>query len=225
MFEKLIYSGIVFMGFFAIMNPLMAVSIFLALTVKESQDKIKNIAFKSTLTAFVIVVIFAVAGNLLLKLFGVSFTALRLVGGVVVALIGYDMLQGKQSAFIQSPNGTQKEEILEETSEKVGDEDSVAITPLGIPLLAGPGVIITAMNFSSGGFANLAITIGTFGLLCVITYFVFLSGKKIKTAIGEPAMKVITRMMGLILAVIGAQMLIEGTYSAIREFHSVNYFL
>lgn len=220
MFEKLIYSGIVFMGFFAIMNPLMAVSIFLTLTVKESQDKIKNIAFKSTLTAFVIVVIFAVAGNLLLKLFGVSFTALRLVGGVVVALIGYDMLQGRQSAFIQSTNGAK-----EEASEKVGDEDSVAITPLGIPLLAGPGVIITAMNFSSGGFANLAITIGAFGLLCVITYFVFLSGKKIKKAIGEPAMKVITRMMGLILAVIGAQMLIEGVYSAIREFHSVNYFL
>jgi len=104
------------------------------------------------------------------------------------------------------------------------EEGSVAITPLGIPLLAGPGVIITAMNFSAGGWANCIITIFSFGLLCIITYFVFVFGKKIKKIMGTSILKVITRMMGLILAVIGIQMLIDGTYSAVREFQAVNYF-
>lgn len=204
MFEKLIYASVVFAGFLAIMNPIASISIFLSLTSQYGEEKVKSIAFKSTLTALFIVILFSLAGYFLLSFFGVTFTALRLTGGILVAIIGYEMLQGKQSAF----NNPSDDE----------EEGSIAITPLGIPLLAGPGVIITAMNFSSGGFINCAITIIAFGLLCVITYFVFIFGKQIKQIIGTSILKVMTKMMGLILAGIGIQMIIEGIYSAIREF-------
>lgn len=204
MFEKLIYASVVFAGFLAIMNPIASISIFLSLTSQDNEEKVKKIAFKSTLTALLIVILFSLAGYFLLSFFGVTFTALRLTGGILVAIIGYEMLQGKQSAV----NRPSEEE----------EEGSIAITPLGIPLLAGPGVIITAMNFSSGGFVNCMITIISFGLLCLITYFVFIFGKQIKQLIGTSILNAMTKMMGLILAGIGIQMIIEGIYSAIREF-------
>lgn len=216
MFEKIIYAGVVFMGFSAIMNPFSGISIFLTLTANEDEQNSKKIARISTITAFTIVVIFAVAGHLLLDLFGVSFTALRLSGGILVAIIGYEMLQGKPS-LINNPSKKSMEKTIKE-------EGSVAVTPLGIPLLAGPGVIITAMNFSTGGIVNLCITIFAFALLCLITYLFFIRGKQIKEIIGLNVLKALTRMMGLILVVIGTQMFIEGIYSAVQEFPKINYF-
>lgn len=212
MIEKLIYASVVFTGFLAIMNPIAAISIFLTLTHQENEEDVKKIAFHSTLTAFLIVVVFSLAGHLLLKFFGVTFTALRLTGGILVALIGYEMLQGRQSNVSKPSKDTNKE------------EGSVAITPLGIPLLAGPGVIITAMNFATGAIINYFTTILAFGLLCIITYYVFIFGKQIKNALGSNTLKVITKMMGLILTVIGMQMFIEGIYSAVREFQALQYF-
>jgi len=212
MIEKLIYASVVFAGFLAIMNPIASISIFLSLTDNESDEQVKKIAFQSILTAFLIVVIFALVGHYLLKFFGISFTALRITGGILVAIIGYEMLQSNQSSFNR---------ISEKTSDE--EESSVAITPLGIPLLAGPGVIITAMNFSAGGIINLIITILAFLLLCVITYFVFIFGKEIKTIVGANILRVMTKLMGIILTVIGTQMFIEGTYRAIIEFKSFVY--
>lgn len=216
MFEKLIYAGIVFTGFVAIMNPIACISIFLTLTHGEEEEEAQKTALHSVITAFTIVVIFSVAGHFLLNFLGISFTALRLAGGLLVGLIGYEMLQGKHST-VNKPS----KESLEKT---IKEESSVAITPLGIPLLAGPGIIVTAMNFSAGGFANLLITISAFGLLCIITYFVFIWGKQIKKILGESALKVLTKMMGLILIFIGTQMFIEGVYSAVQDFLKANYF-
>lgn len=210
MFEKFIYAGVVFVGFIAIMNPIAAIPIFLTLTGGADEDTTKLIAFRATMTAFLIVVLFSVAGQLVLQLFNVSFTALRLTGGILVAIIGYDMLNGKLSAVSQPLKAAMQKPIEEDIS--------VAITPLGIPLLAGPGVIITAMNFASSGYVNLIITICSFGVLCLITYYALIYGKKIKKIVGASVLKVITSMMGLILAVIGMQMLIQGVYEVGNHF-------
>jgi multiple antibiotic resistance protein len=96
---------------------------------------------------------------------------------------------------------------------------SIAVTPLALPIMAGPGTIATAMNYSAhGGLAEVSITIAAFAVLCIITYAFFVSGQKLVEYIGEGAIQVITRMMGLILAVIGIQMVIEGVYGAIHMF-------
>lgn len=216
MIEKFIYAGTVFMGFSAIMNPISAVSIFLTLTMNEDEESAKKIAKQSTLTAFLIVVCFAIAGNAFLNFFGISLTALRLAGGIIVGLIGYEMLNGHRSTANEPTD-----ETLERT---IKEEGSVAITPLGIPLLSGPAVIITAMNFSAGNISNIFITISAFLLLCIITYFIFIFGKQIKQALGTSALKVVTKMMGLILAVIGMQMLLDGVYSAVKDFQGMTLF-
>lgn len=216
MIEKFVYAGTVFMGFAAIMNPISAVSIFLTLTMEENEDSARKIAFQSTLTAFLIVVCFAIAGNAFLNFFGISLTALRLAGGILVGLIGYEMLNGNHSNSNEPAN-----ETLDHTIKKEG---SIAITPLGIPLLSGPAVIITAMNFSAGNISNIFMTIFAFLVLCIITYFIFIFGKQIKQTLGTNSLKVVTKMMGLILSVIGMQMILDGIYSAIKDFQGMTLF-
>lgn len=216
MLEKLIYTGIVFAGFLAIMNPIAGIPIFLTLTKGDTEVDARKIAFHSTLTAFSIVVVFSVAGHYLMQFFGISLAALRLAGGILVGIIGYEMLLGKQSNVSEPTKQT-----IEQTKK---EESSVAISPLGTPLLAGPGVIITAMNFSAGGFANLIITILAFGLLCAITYFVFIWGKVIKKLLGVNFLIVLTKMMGMILIFIGTQMFVEGVYNAIQAFPKSSHF-
>jgi multiple antibiotic resistance protein len=84
-----------------------------------------------------------------------------------------------------------------------------------MPILAGPGTIATAMNFSAGGgIMEMVVTIAMFGLLCGLTYIFFVFGEKLVTYIGASALGVITRLMGLILAVIGTQMVIKGLHGA-----------
>ncbi|EDM69037.1 hypothetical protein PE36_20570, partial [Moritella sp. PE36] len=118
-----------------------------------------------------------------------------------VFLVGYHMLQGKSSKL--------------HTAEDNNDSD-VAVSPLAVPLLAGPGTIATAMNYSSaGGWGEIIITISAFAILCLITFVCFIFSSKIISAIGESGLSIVTRLMGLILAVIGVEMLIGGVTDVI----------
>ncbi|RJX66533.1 MarC family protein [Vibrio sinensis] len=208
--KELVLHGItVFMGFFAIMNPIANIPIFLSLTADEERETVKSIAFRSVFLAFIIISVFAISGKVIFDLFGITLYALRITGGILVFLIGFHMLQGesthhktKQKAY--SPE--QQQAAL-----------SIAVSPLATPLLAGPGTIATAMNFATdGGIDQTIITIASFAVLCIITYVLFLSGDKLVKAIGPSALNVITKMMGLILAVIGTQMFIDGAAQAYK---------
>jgi multiple antibiotic resistance protein len=100
------------------------------------------------------------------------------------------------------------------TAQESEDTD-VSISPLAVPLLAGPGTIATAMNYSaSGGWLEIVITVFVFALLCIITYICFIFSTKIISIVGEQGLSLVTRLMGLILAVIGVQMLIIGINNA-----------
>ena len=202
----MIHAATVFMGFFAIMNPIANVPIFLGLTDDDDEQTAAAVALKSLLLAFLIVTVFAIAGKTIFELFGITLPAFRITGGLVVSLIGYHMLQGIQSN-VHHPDEVGKQGFSEAKL-------SVAVSPLAMPILAGPGTIATAMNFSVGGIIDLAVTIAVFAILCVITYVIFVFGKKFVAFIGTSALGAITRMMGLILAVIGIQMVIDGLNGA-----------
>ena len=209
--ELIVHATSVFMGFFAIMNPIANTPIFLGLTDGYGRQTKKAVALRAVALSFLIILIFCLAGKLLFHLFGISLAAFRITGGILVFLIGYHMLQGNQSSM-HSPSD-------EESGSSNKAALDIAVSPLSLPILAGPGTIATAMNYSAkGGLANVSITIAAFAVLCIITYVFFVSGQKLVEYIGESAIKAITRMMGLILAVIGMQMLIEGIYGAIHMF-------
>ncbi len=205
--STLLHAVTVFMGFFAIMNPIANVPIFLGLTSDDDEQTTKAVAFRSLMLAFLIVTMFSVAGKIIFGLFGITLPAFRITGGLLIFLIGFQMLQGDQSS-IHHP----KEEDQQKSREAAL---GVAVSPLAMPILAGPGTIATAMSFSAGGgLMEMVVTIAAFAVLCVITYVLFVFGEKFVTYIGASALGVITRMMGLILAVIGTQMVIVGLHGA-----------
>ena len=198
--------GLAFMAFFAIMNPVSSLPVYISLTAGDDEATAKAVARKGLLIAFGIIVVFALGGRYIFEMFGMTLPALRLAGGALVFLIGFHMLQGQHSAVQHPPAGD-----AGAGSDKLG----VAVSPLATPLLAGPGTIATAMNLSAHEApANTLITIAAFALLCLLTYVLFVYGKTLVRLLGQSAMNVMTRMMGLILAVIGAQMLIAGVQGA-----------
>lgn len=205
--DTLLLAVTVFMGFFAIMNPIANVPIFLSLTSGDSRQTTRAVALRSLTLAFLIITLFSVAGKIIFELFGITLPAFQITGGILVFLIGFHMLQGGQSR-VQQPSEEDKQQSREAAL-------SIAVSPLAMPILAGPGTIATAMNFSaSGGVADVIVTIAMFGVLCAVTYVLFVSGERFVTYIGSSALGVITRMMGLILAVIGTQMVIKGLQGA-----------
>ena len=213
MHELVLYAGTVFMGFFAIMNPLANTPVFLGLTDGDDRATRREVAARGLVVAFVIVAVFSVAGKLIFDLFGITLPAFRISGGFLVFQIGINMLHGEQSKVHHvGADGTSKTALQSQ-------QLSVAVSPLAVPLLAGPGTIATAMNFVAvRSVTHLAITIGAFAAMCAISYVFFVSGEKLVTFIGENALGVVTRMMGLILAVIGVQMFIEGVYGAVQAY-------
>jgi len=201
------------MGFFAIMNPLANTPVFLGLTSGETPAVQRAIARRALLISFVVVVVFCAAGSLLFKLFGITLNAFRITGGLLVFLVGFHMVQGDQSR-VTHPSDRDNAKSREA-------ELDLAISPLAMPILAGPGTLTTAVNFAStGGVIQFVITVSAFLLLCLITYACFVSGERFVRYVGESGLKVITRIMGLILAVIGTQMVLEGIAGAIRAFRA-----
>jgi multiple antibiotic resistance protein len=204
------HAATVFMGFFAIMNPIANTSIFLGLTAGDDAATKRRVARNALLLTFVIIVIVAVMGKLLFQLFGITLPAFRITGGILIFFIGVQMLQGTHSS-VHKPSDSDLRKSRDA-------ELAIAVSPLAIPILAGPGTIATAMNFASAsGMITLAVTIGAFAVLCLITYVCFISGERMITYLGANAVNAITRLMGLILATIGTQMAIAGVSAALSS--------
>ena len=195
-----------FMAFFAIMNPISNLPAYMALVADDSQKISRKIAFRSLLIAFVIVTVFIFSGDFIFKVFGITIVSFRIAGGILVAVIGYHMINGNHSP---SYKGMEQQAVN-------SDPMSIAISPLAMPLFAGPGTITTALSLANGGLRNQLITVVAFALLCVITYLLLRSAKQIAGFLGENLMKIITKMMGLLLFSIGIQMIIVSVQTLIK---------
>lgn len=198
----------VFMAFFAIMNPIANSSLFIGLTEDIALRTRKLIALRSVIAAFIIVSVFAIGGREIFLMFGITLPAFRIAGGMMIGLIGYHMLQGEHSSF-HTPTSRDNEKSTDSLLD-------IAITPLGIPVLAGPGTIATAMNFAAEStLVEITTVLVAFAAMCGLTFSAFVGGEWLARYMGQNAIKVVSRLMGLMLAVIGVQMLIEGVRGAI----------
>jgi len=195
--EILTFSLTVFTGFFAIMNPIANTPVFLGLVGDLNASQRKKIAKTSCITAFLIVICFVILGKYIFELFGITIPAFKITGGILLFYVGFEMLQSKPSKI-----HNQKEIEL---------DDGIAISPLAIPILAGPGTIVTAMNnITSGSFLHITIVVIIFALMILLTYLAFLLSETIVKKIGNHLITVIGKIMGLIIAIIGAGMSING---------------
>lgn len=188
-----------FFAFLAIMNPLANIPVFLGVTGDCAPGERRALAYRSVLVALVLVALFALLGRSLLQSFGIEINSLRLFGGLVVVHVGYELIT-KSSSRSHGPSG-------DATHSGMG----LAISPLGIPILAGPGTLATAISLSpSGSVSEHTVIITAFVLVAVITLVAFLVAGQLLRWLGEELIAAITKVMGMILGAIGTQMVIEG---------------
>ena len=196
------YSLTVFMSFFAVMNPIANTPIFLGLTAGENSESKKKIARTASITAFIIVVSFIIAGKYIFELFGLTIPAFKITGGIIIFYIGFQMLMSQKSKMHRN-----------DPEEK----NNVAISPLAIPILAGPGTIVAAMNnVTNASYLQIGIIISIFALMIFLTYLAFTFSDLIVKKIGTDLISVIGKLMGLIHAIIGTGMVVDGINLAFK---------
>ncbi len=197
MSELLTFSLSVFMGFFAIMNPIANTPVFMGLVGDKDELTKKRIARKATITAFIIVVSFVILGKYIFDLFGITIPSFKITGGILLFYVGFEMLMSKKSKI-----------------HSLGDkdvDDGIAISPLAIPILAGPGTIVTAMNHvTNANYLHIGIVVGIFALMIYLTYLAFTLSDLIIKKFGTNLITIIGKLMGLILAIIGTGMVLNG---------------
>ena len=202
----------VFMGFFAMLNPVGNLPVFIGMVSDFDRKTQRKVALRSVIVAFVIIAVFSIFGHVIFRMFGITLPAFQIAGGLIVFVMGYNLLNAKDSNMhTQAP-------MAREDMEKIAED--MAITPLGTPLLAGPGTISAAMNFvgAEKSILNVIVVIAMFAVMCLITYLLFLSSHKLAARVNPGILKVVTRVMGLILCVIAIQMLINGVEGTIHLF-------
>ncbi len=198
-----------FATLFAIMNPIGAVPILISLTDGYTKKERDNVILKSTFTAAGMMLGFMLIGAYIFQVLGISIYDFEIAGGLLLFKVAFDMLQGKTSPT--KITNTEKEESVE--------REAIGIAPLGTPLLAGPGTITTAIIFFNGNGDTLMtrlIVIISVVLLVIITYFILKFSIPIFGRLGKTGSIVITRIMGLLLASIGIQLIASGI---INVFH------
>ena len=189
--ELFTYSLTVFTGFFAVMNPIANTPIFMGLVEDKDDAAKRKVAQTATITAFIIVTAFVILGKYIFE------PAFKITGGILIFYIGFEMLMSQKSKVHNTRNT--------ETT------NSVAISPLAIPILAGPGTIVAAMNFvTDANYLHIAIVVVLFGLMIGLTYIAFTLSDWIVEKVGHHLIAVIGKIMGLILAIIGTGMVVEG---------------
>ena len=195
------YAFLTFGSLFAIVDPFAAVPTFLALTARDSSEQRHRMARTACITCAGVMATFALLGPTIFKLFGITLAAFQIAGGLVLLLSSLDMIRAQKSPMKETP-----EEFAEGMS-----KDDIAITPLAVPLLAGPGAITTSIVLA-GRASNLpqkAIFYVLISLVALISYWVLTLAADSAKKLSPTILNIITRLMGLLLAAIGVQLILS----------------
>jgi len=187
---------------FFVVDPMGVIPIFIAMTRDDAPEKRRDMARRASIAAFFILTTFALAGTLIFKVFGVTLGAFKVAGGVLLLLTAVEMLQAQKGRTRVSP-----EEELEGT-----EKEDVAIFPLAIPLLAGPGSIatVTTLMGKAGRVAFAVPVILSIAITCAASYAMLLAAERIQRLMGVTGLSVMNRVIGLIIGAIGVQFIFDG---------------
>ena len=193
---------------FTLTNPIGIAPILVIMTERFSKKDRINIAKKGSITAFITLILFSLLGSLIFSFFGITLEAFQIMGGILFFRNGLRMLEARVGRSRTTP--AEQEESQE--------SDDIAISPIGIPLIAGPGAITATMLLSSQtpqihSYATLGIAIT---IVILIVYTILRNGNILMDFLGTSIMRIIQRLMGLILMVIAVQFVINGILSVIR---------
>ena len=199
------YALLTFGSLFALVDPFAAIPAFLAMTPGDSVASRRRMAATACLTCALVMAAFAAFGTYIFRLFGITLTAFQIAGGLILLLSALDMVRARRSPL---------NETAEETAEGMGKEN-IAITPLAIPMLSGPGAITTSIVLAGRAetWSHTAILYGMIVLVALLTYIILAAAASGARRLSPTALNIITRLMGLLLAAFGVQFII----SAIKQ--------
>ena len=211
MTERAIELVLIFTSILFIVDPFAVIPTFLAMTVRDMPAQRKVLARRGAWTCAITLIAFAAGGSLIFKIFGITIGAFKIAGGVLIGLNALDMVQARRS---------QQRETPVETAEGI-QKDDIGIMPLGVPMLAGPGAISTVMVLALGAKSTAAeITVyGSIVLTALITYWVLSAASMVERRLGQTGMRILTRLMGLVLAAIAVQFIVDGIKLSFGDFH------
>ena len=197
-----------------LINPVGIIPTYLSIIENFSKKEQKDITFKASLIAFIILIIFAIMGGFIFNFFNLTLYGFKIVGGILFFKIGLNMVESK----ISRTKSTPKEE-----QEALSKED-ITYTPLGIPLIAGPGAITSVMLLSENVITipEKILFILAIMICIIITYIILIASKKLSKMIGTTGIRIIQRIMGIILMVIAVQFIFDGLHIALEGwvYHS-----
>ena len=203
--EALAFFIYAFTSIFIIVNPIGGIITFISLTAGMSTKERIAIAKRSVTVACALAIIFALAGELILRIFGVTVDSLRVAGGVLLFIVALNMVQARLS----------RESVTEEEIEDAADREDIAVFPIAIPLLTGPGAITTVIVVIRTG-QNLELKILTIAAIIVtfaLSYLIFRFADRINKILGVTGSLVITRVMGLLLGAIAVNFIATGIWN------------
>jgi multiple antibiotic resistance protein len=203
------YAITVFTAIFAIVDPMGNIPIFYTITQRFTREERIRIAKRAVIAATVTLIVFGLIGNYIFTMFSITIPAFRIAGGLLLFRVAFNMLYGV------TPGTKSTEKEKEETLEK----DMIGIVPLGIPLLAGPGAISTVMLYNSqGNLGNSIIVFLSIFVTLLITYILLRNVDNIFKRLGQVGSLAISRIMGLILAAIAIQFIINGVHQIVLDW-------
>lgn len=196
------FATVAFTSLLAIINPLSAVPLFVAMTSTYDRGHRAATLRRAVFTAFVVMASSALLGTVILRFFGITTQAFQIAGGIIFFGIGWDMLHARRSRVKTTE---------EEETESAARED-IGIIPLGFPSLAGPGTITTVITLESQTETvaqSLSLHVAIV-LVSLIAWSILAAAPFVTRKLGQTGMNVFTRIMGLLLTVVGAQFIING---------------
>jgi multiple antibiotic resistance protein len=199
------FALVTFTSMLFIVDPIAAVPTYLVITQDETAEERRRTARRACIAMTALLMVFAATGTMLFRAFGITLAAFRTAGGLILWFVAMDMLHGERRT----------QEGRDEVVEGQAKED-VALTPLAIPMLAGPGAISTAIVVAgqARGAAQTMVVYAAIALTGLISLFSLRLGEPLLRRLGKTGIRVVTRIMGLILAAVAVQFVFSGVKEA-----------
>ncbi|HTA85975.1 MAG TPA: MarC family protein [Silvibacterium sp.] len=196
------FSVLALSSIFFLVDPFAAIPSFIAITAGADATRRRRMAVKASLTCFIVLTAFAIAGRLIFRMFGITLPAFEIAGGIILLLIGIDMIEARRSPTQESSND----------AEEAAAKEDAGIVPLGIPMLAGPGAISSVMvlvGASPNKWQMVAILLAI-SITALASYGVLNGADRLRRLLGETGIRILVRIMGLLLVALAVQFFVNG---------------
>ena len=202
MLPLLQFALVSFTSIFVLVDPVSAVPAFLSMTAHPGAKPRRKTAAAACWTFFAVLTTFALAGPAIFRLFGITLPAFKIAGGIILGLVGLDMLQARRSPTKETPGET------EEGAEK----EDPGVIPLGVPMLAGPGSISSVMVLMGevNDFPRHAVILGCIAAVALVSFLILAAADKVGAYLHQTGIQIMNRMMGLLLTAIAVQFVLNG---------------